>query len=54
MSELHKTNLKGRDFLTLKDFDTDEILQLVNLVLSSKHCKRQAFHIHHWREKHWQ
>ncbi len=36
MSELHKTNLKGRDFLTLKDFDTDEILQLVNLGLELK------------------
>ena len=36
MSELDKTNLKGRDFLTLKDFDTDEIHQLVNLGLELK------------------
>lgn len=36
MSELHKTNLKGRDFLTLKDFNTDEILQLVDLGIELK------------------
>ena len=36
MSELHKTNLKGRDFLTLKDFDTDEIMQLVDLAIELK------------------
>ena len=36
VSELDKNNLRGRDFLTLRDFDTEEILQLVNLGLELK------------------
>lgn len=36
MSVLTKTNLLGRDFLTLKDFDPAEILQLVDLGIELK------------------
>lgn len=36
VSELDKNNLRGRDFLTLRDFDTEEILQLVDLGLELK------------------
>lgn len=40
MSQLHKTNLKGRDFLTLKDFTADEIKQLVYLGVELKKLKK--------------
>ncbi len=42
MSELNKTNLKGRDFLSLKDYSPQEIIQLVDLGLELKQLKKNG------------
>lgn len=42
MSELNKTNLKGRDFLSLKDYSPQEIMQLVDLGLELKQLKKNG------------
>ena len=37
-----KSNLKGRDFLTLKDFTAEEILYLLDLAADLKARKKQG------------
>ena len=44
-------NLKGRDFLTLKDFTKDEILYLIDLAADLKDKKKKGIPVDHHRGK---
>lgn len=44
-------NLKGRSFLTLRDFTPDEILYLIDLAAEVKEKKKKGIPVDHWRGK---
>ena len=44
-------NLKGRSFLTLKDFTPDEIRYLVNLAAELKEKKKKGIRGMRWKER---
>ena len=44
-------NLKGRNFLTLKDFTPEEILYLLDLAADLKKKKKDGVLVDHWRGK---
>ena len=44
-------NLKGRNFLTLKDFTPEEILYLLDLAADLKKKKKEGVLVDHWRGK---
>lgn len=46
-------NLKGRDFLTLKDFTPEEIQYLVDLAAKLKAKKKMALWRSLWKVKTW-
>ena len=43
-------DLKGRNFLTLKDFSTDEILGLLDLAADLKEKKRYSCRYSSWKK----
>ena len=44
-------NLKGRDFLTLKDFSKEEIMYLIDLAAELKDKKKKGIPVDHHRGK---
>lgn len=44
-------NLKGRNFLTLKDFTPEEITYLIDLAAEAKEKKKQGIPVDNWRGK---
>ena len=46
-----KMNLKGRNFLTLKDFTPEEITYLLDLAADLKEKKKKGEQVDHWRGK---
>ena len=44
-------NLKGRNFLTLKDFTPEEITYLLDLAADLKEKKKKGEQVDHWRGK---
>lgn len=44
-------NLKGRNFLTLKDFTPEEIIYLIDLAAEVKEKKKQGIPVDNWRGK---
>ena len=44
-------NLKGRHFLTLKDFSPEEILYLLDLAAELKRRKKEGIPVDHYRGK---
>ena len=44
-------DLKGRNFLTLKDFTPEEITYLIDLAVDVKEKKKQGIPVDHWRGK---
>ena len=44
-------NLKGRDFLTLKDFSKEEIMYLIDLAAELKEKKKKGIPVDHHRGK---
>lgn len=44
-------DLKGRNFLTLKDFTPEEIIYLIDLAADVKEKKKQGIPVDHWRGK---
>lgn len=48
---IKKMNLKGRNFLTLKDFTPEEILYLIDLAAEVKEKKKKGIPVDHYRGK---